>query len=208
MDAIKEHLRKYAEEVTVVGDERVSKAIILPGRFKRVYVEEGCGITFFAGRNIGELDPIDKKYLSFSQHEKRIKEELIIHEDMILVTCSGTIGKVALVPKHWENWAMTHDIIRVIAANEAINGYLYIWLQTEYASALMKALSYGSVVRHIEKEHLSSLPFPMLKNKEVQWEINALALNANRKRYEAYKLEQEALRILDKYVIFAKRPIP
>ena len=34
--------------------------------------------------------------------------------------------------------------------------------------------------------------------------INALALEANKKRYEAYKLEQEALEIMDKEVIYAK----
>ena len=153
VDAITEHLQKYAEDVTFIGDARISKAIILPGRFKRVYVEEGYGIAFFGGRSIGELDPSDKKYLSLSQHDKKIKAELTIREGMILITCSGTIGNVALVPKHWDKWAMTHDIIRLVP-NKELTGYVYVWLQSEYASKLIKANSYGSVVTHIEKEHL------------------------------------------------------
>lgn len=36
----------YAEEVTTLKDERISEEIILPGRFKRVYVEEGYGRIF------------------------------------------------------------------------------------------------------------------------------------------------------------------
>lgn len=42
-----------------------------------------------------------------------------------------------------------------------------------------------------------------LKNKEVQARINTLALEANEKRYEAYCLEKEALKIMDEKVIFA-----
>lgn len=204
VDAIIEHLKRYAEEVTTVGDPRISREVILPGRFKRVYVDEGYGVPFFGGRSIGELDPSDKRYLSFSQHDKKIKEELTIREGMILITCSGTIGKIALVPKHWDNWAMTHDIIRLLPADDLI-GYVYIWLQTEYAAKLIEAFAYGSVVRHIEKEHLCKVTIPLLKNHEVQKRINELALEANEKRYQAYLLEQEALQIMDRDVIYAKK---
>lgn len=203
VDAIIEHLRQHAEEVTTVGDPRISREVILPGRFKRVYVDEGYGVPFFGGRSIGELDPSDKKYLSFSQHDKKIKDELTIHAGMILVTCSGTIGKIAMVPKHWDKWAMTHDIIRFVPV-ETISGYAFIWLQSEYAAKLINSFAYGSVVRHIEKEHINRLPIPLLKNHEVQKKINDLALEANEKRYQAYLLEQEALQIMDKDVIYAK----
>ena len=69
VQAIERHLEKTAKEIVRVGDSRISQSVILPGRFKRVYVEEGSGIVFFSGKNISELDPSDKKYLSFSQHE-------------------------------------------------------------------------------------------------------------------------------------------
>ena len=203
VDAIVEHMKQHAAEVVTVGDSRISKEIILPGRFKRIYVEEGYGVTFFGGRSIGELDPYDKKYLSFSQHDEKIKKELTIHDGMILVTCSGTIGNIAFVPLHWNNWAMTHDIIRLLPVNN-MAGYLFVWLQSVYAACLIKSYTYGSVVPHIEKEHLEKLPVPLLKNEDVQRQINDLALEANEKRYEAYKMEQQALRIIDKEVIFAK----
>jgi type I restriction enzyme S subunit len=200
--AIKEHLHKYAAEVTTVGDKRVCQNIILPGRFKRVYVEEGQGQVFFSGKDIMELDPSDKKYLSFSQHNKRIKEQLTIHHNMILVTCSGTVGKIAIVPKHWDNWAMTHDIIRLVPQT-GIEGYLFIWLQSPYAYNLIEAQTYGSVVPHIEISHIKQIPVPVLKNTGVQTEINRLALDSNKLRYKAYQLEQEAMRIMDDEVLFA-----
>jgi len=201
--AITEHIKKYAEEVTVIGKDRITKQIILPGRFKRVYVEKGQGQIFFSGKNIMELDPSDKKYLSFTCHNTRIKEQLTIRHNMILVTCSGTVGNVTLVPLHWDKWAMTHDIIRLIPHTEII-GYLYIWLQSIYAKTLIHAMAYGSVVPHIEIIHIEKIPVPLLKNQSLQAKINNLALEANKKRYEAYVLEQKAMKILNDEVIYAK----
>ena len=57
----------------------------------------------------------------------------------------------------------------------------------------------------IDDTHVASIPFPLLKNAAVQKQINDLALEANEKRYQAYKLEQQALQIVDKEVIFADK---
>ena len=56
----------------------------------------------------------------------------------------------------------------------------------------------------IDNHSLEATEIPILKNQEVQKKINLLALEANKKRYEAYNLEQEALRIIDDEVINAK----
>lgn len=195
-----DHLRVHAAEVTTVADGRISQEVILPGRFKRVYVDEGHGVPFFGGRSIGELDPSDKKYLSLTQHDKKIRDELTIRENMVLITCSGTIGDVSLVPKHWDGWAMTHDIIRLVPT-EDFAGYVYVWLQSVYAGEIIKSLSYGAVVRHIEKFHLEAVPVPLLKDEAAQSRINSIALLANEKRYRAYQLEQEALRIFNDKIL-------
>ena len=55
--AIVDYLNKNAAEVTTIGDCRISRNVILPGRFKRVYVDEGYGYALFGGKQIHELDP-------------------------------------------------------------------------------------------------------------------------------------------------------
>ena len=60
------------------------------------------------------------------------------------------------------------------------------------------------MVDEIDDNHVRAIPVPILKNHDVQKQINDLALEANQKRYEAYQLEQEALRIMDAEVIYAK----
>ena len=77
-------------------------------------------------------------------------------------------------------------------------------MQSEYGYNLIKRFTYGSVVDEIDDHHVRQIPIPLLKDKSVQKQINNLALEANQKRYEAYQLEQEALRIMDDEVIYAK----
>lgn len=202
--AIIEHLRKNAEEVTTIGDARISKDVVLPGRFKRVYVDKGYGRVFIGGKQLWELDPTNKKYLSIVHHGDRIAKQLELHENMTLITCSGTIGKVSLVGKQWENWTANQHIIRVIPANEEIAGYLNVFLSSDYGYQLITRFTYGSVVDEIDDNHVRQIAIPLLKDHAVQKRINDLALEANKKRYEAYCLEQEALRMMNEEVIFAK----
>lgn len=205
VNAIVEHLRQHAEEVTTVGDSRISREVILPGRFKRVYVDEGYGRVFIGGKQLYELDPANKKYLSNVHHGDRISRQLELHENMTLITCSGTIGKVALVGKHWENWTANQHIIRILPASEDIAGYLNIFLASDYGKVLITRFTYGSVVDEIDDNHVRQIAIPLLKNHTVQKKINDLALEANEKRYQAYLLEQEALQIMDRDVIYAKK---
>lgn len=204
INTIIEHLKKYAKEVTTISDECISSKVILPGRFKRVYVDEGHGRVFIGGKQLGELDPSNKKYLSIVHHGDRIRQQLELHENMTLITCSGTIGKVALVGKHWENWTANQHVIRVVPANKDIAGYLNIFLSSEYGHLLITRFTYGSVVDEIDDKHVRQIAIPLLKNQDIQDRINDLALQANQKRYEAYMLEQEALKIMNEEVIYAK----
>lgn len=203
VDAIVEHFKQHAAEVTTIGDNRISKDVILPPRFARVFVEEGYGSVLIGGKQIYELDPSNKKYLSRTKH-KSLMEKLEVAQNTILITRSGTIGKVILVPKHWEHWIPSDHIIRVVPASEDIAGYMSVFLASDYGYPLITHYTYGSVVDEIDDTHVSMIPFPLLKNADVQRRINELALEANEKRYEAYKMEQEALRIIDKEVIYAK----
>ena len=203
VQAIEQHLQKTAKEVVKIGDSRISQSVILPGRFKRVYVEEGSGIVFFGGKQIYELDPSNKKYLSISQHGDRIIDDLKIHTNSILITRSGTIGKVTIVPEHWDSWIPNEHIIRVVPTNNEIAGYLYAWLSSDYAYPLITRYTYGAVVDEIDHKQVSEIVIPLLHDEKTQQEINNRVLEANQKRAEAYHMEQEALTVLDEQVIYA-----
>jgi type I restriction enzyme S subunit len=207
VDSILKHISANAKEVINIRDSRISNEIILPGRFKRVYVEEGQGTVFLGGKQLYELDPSNKKYLSLQHHGERIKEELSLKENMILITRSGTIGKINITPKHWEKWVMNEHVIRVIPKNNDIAGYIYCWLNSDYGYELIKRFTYGAVVDEIDTNHVSQISIPILKNQEIQKQINDLVLDANQKRYEAYIAEQKAIKIVNDKVIHAEKEL-
>ena len=202
--AIEQHIAKTAREIVKVADSQISQSVTLPGRFKRVYVEEGNGVVFFGGKQLHELDPSNKKYLSIGQHKERIIGDLGVNTNSILITRSGTIGKVAIVPKHWKGWIPNEHIIRVVPIDDKIAGYLYAWLLSDYAYPLITRYIHGAVIDEINDEQVSEIIVPLLHDENVQREINDTILEANRKRTEAYTLEQEALRVLDEKVIYAR----
>ena len=97
-------LNKLKIPSTNMGNECVSKSIILPGRFKRNYVGKNHGIPFLNSKQIKNFDLSDVKYLSKKFHSDRISKELTLKENMTLISSSGTIGNVILAPKYFENW--------------------------------------------------------------------------------------------------------
>lgn len=193
-------IRKKAKEVKRIGDKEISQKIILAGRFKRTYVDNKNGVPFFGGKQLLELNPSNLKYLSVDQHAKRIVKELQLKENMIAVTCSGTIGKVNIVPKHWENWALNQHVMRIVPATSDIAGYTYCWLNTDYAYRLIVRNTYGSVIDEIDDRQLSQVEIPLLKNESKQKEINDIVLQANNLRYQAYSKEQEAVKIIENLI--------
>lgn len=205
IDAIMRRLKKEAAKITTIGDPRISKRVILPGRFARVYVEEGQGVPLFGGKQLLDLDPSKKKFLSLSKHGKRVQGELRLFKNMTVISRSGTIGKVAIVPGHWENMIASEHVIRVVPSGIEIAGYIYVFLCTEYGQELIKRFTYGSAVPEIDDHHVSQVPVPLLKDSSVQAEINRLALEANIKRTEAYHAEQKAIRITNEEVIHVSK---
>ena len=88
--------------------------------------------------------------------------------------------------------------------NDEIAGYLYAWLSSDYAYPLITRYIHGAVIDEINVEQVSEIVVPFLRDENIQRQINDTVLEANRKRTEAYNLEQEALRVLDEKVIYAR----
>ena len=189
-----------ATEVTTLGDPRISSDIILPGRFKRIYVDKEYGVPFFGGKQLLSLNPTNVKYLSLAHHGDRIEEQLLLEKNMCLVTRSGTIGKVMIAPAHWDGWIANEHCIRLKPVSDSVAGYIYAWLDSPYAKPLIIRNTYGAVVDEIDDDQLSTVAIPLLKNKDLQQKINDLVLEANELRYQAHLKEQEAINIMNEII--------
>jgi type I restriction enzyme S subunit len=200
VEEIVKQIKRSPAELTNIGDKRVSERIILPGRFKRIYVSSKYGIPFLSGGDILQFDPVQVKYLSPAHHGKRISEELTLHQNLILVTCSGTIGNVVLAPKHFEGWTANQHVLRIAPSKEINPGYVYAFLANSYGKELVKRFTYGSVVNEIDDRQLASVEFP-LPSREIQDEIGNLVTDANDRWTEAYILEKNAISELENTIV-------
>lgn len=199
VDVIEKYSSKNANLIKL-NSEKITKKIILPGRFKRVYVEKGNGKIFLGGKEIGQLNPENKKYLSLTHHSERIKSELSVIKNMVLVTCSGTIGRVSLVPEHWNNWTVNQHVMRILS-KEPYYSLIFVWLNSEYGKELVLRQKYGSVVDEITDKQLGDVVIPIFKDNKINTSILNLIDEANELRYQAYKQEQEAINIMNKEVL-------
>ena len=196
--AAEKQLSELSVGVTTVGDSQVTKEIRALTKFrKRTYVEKG-GIPLLSSKQLFQIDPIDVKGLAKGAHTKDLPE-IQLKENMIAVTCSGTIGRVQIIPAYMAKWTANQHATRFLAAEGMNAGYLYAWLASDYGYCLITHNSYGSVILEVDKEMFSSVPIPLPESR-IRDEIGNLVLKANQLRDEAWRNEQDAITRLESWI--------
>ena len=196
-------IERYISKKAIVknlNSEDITEKIILPGRFKRIYVEKGNGKVFLGGKEINQLDPSSKKFLSIKHYSDKLIRNITIEKNDVLVTRSGSVGRVMLAPEHWQNWISSDHVIR-ISSKKSYHGLIFTWLASEYGKELMKRQIYGSVVDEITDKQLGDVVIPVFKEDTINNSILRLINKANELRYHAYKQEQKAIEIMNREVL-------
>lgn len=159
---------------------------------KRVYVTSPeHGYMFYTGSDMFRSDVDSGKYIS--KKYSPYLEELELKKDWILITRSGTLGKVVYVTDDYVGKIGTDDLVRIKPAEKQIKGgYLYAFLSSKYGYGLITQSGYGGVVKHIEPHHLDNLKIPILPDiKQIR--IHNFILATSNLRVEANKLLDEAV---------------
>ena len=90
---------------------------------------------------------------------------------MILVSCSGTIGRTALVGEYWNGWTASQHVLRIRVDDDCLNpGHLYAFLCTEYAQSQISREIHGSVVDEINEVQMGNVLLP-IPHKPIQASI-------------------------------------
>jgi len=183
---------------------RISNALISVTKFRtRTYVDHG-GIPMLSSKQVFQVDPVDIKRLAKGAHTKDLPE-IALKENMVLVTRSGSVGKIGIVPRYMEAWTASEHVMRIVAADSVNPGYLYAWLASEYGQALLMRHAYGSVIIQLDRDQLGSVPVPRL-SKSTENEIGDLVLKANKLRDEAWNLEREAITEIEETIEGKRQP--
>lgn len=80
-----------------------------------------------------------------------------VYRDDILITRSGSIGRVAYITNRLNGSIVSDDLIRVRISDEALRLYAYAFLQSKLALDQMILNEYGSVQQHLEPHHISNI---------------------------------------------------
>ena len=205
IDIINNFFRKNKITIKKLTDKEISSKIKLSPRFKRKYIENiNFGYKFIGGKNILELNTKNYKILSKKHHEELYENSLKMFENNILITCSGTIGKVNIVSKHLDGWAVNQHVMQVFPKDIILSGYLYVFLKSKIGQKLIKRFTYGSVVDEIDDNQLQNVIIPLPANKKDMDLIGNLVRKANEYRHNAYLEEESAYKDIDDKVLVSK----
>lgn len=138
----------------------------LPSQFARVWAEDGAhGIPYVNATDLMSLAATgqcsgSQRYLS-RQTDVDL-QELTIRAGWLLLTCSGTIGRVFYVPARLNGWVATHDLIRIIPHDQASVGFLHAYLSSPIAQKLIAGHTHGGQIDHVTHHQIGTILVPML----------------------------------------------
>jgi type I restriction enzyme S subunit len=160
-----------------------------PSRLKGIQVGSKFGTPFLAATQVFDLRPVPRKWLALERTEGA--SERFVNRGAILVTCSGSVGQTTLAYEPHLDTFISHDLLRVEARDENLWGWIYSFLRSEQAYAMMIGAQYGHVIKHLECAHLNSLPVPIPPDSSLEY-FNSAVRTILEKRDLAYSLLIEA----------------
>jgi type I restriction enzyme S subunit len=167
----------------------------MPGRLKGIQVSREFGTPFLAATQVFDIRPVPRKWLALERTEDASSR--FVTSGMILVTCSGSVGRATLAGTPHERTLISHDLLRVEAVNQRDQGWLYAYLHAPQVRAMAIGAQYGHIIKHLETSHLDALPIPTV-DEEVASTFTQRVSQILDLRNEAYRLTLEAEAVFEK----------
>jgi type I restriction enzyme S subunit len=173
--------------------------IFTAGRNKRVYTDKEKGFPYLSNSDVVKNNPFES--CNYNSKKYGFDKTAFLKEGMILTGRVGAIGQTSYVTKEFEeNQAMGSDnIIRIVAKDKKMSGYIYAFLVSKYGNALFNRLAAGGVQPYISEAMLQDIPIPILPE-EFQQKIHNLIVESAQLRVEANKMLKEAVEIFEKEI--------
>ena len=164
------------------------------GPFSRTYVDDHAfGVPFLSSSDMMAANLVPKNFLS-SALTRNLKR-LLVKKGTILVSCSGTIGNVAICTKDFNGHAVSQHAIRVDTKTDIDRGVLYAFLLSELGQFLITRNKSGSVIESIYATDVAGLPLPLLP-KDLRCDLSNKIQRACDLRVSANALLDEANRLV------------
>ena len=174
--------------LTTIGGQNGLASSYTGARFKRVWVEKS-DMPIFQPSSILDIKPSPDGYISHLTNTNI--EALRVKKGQVLMTCSGTIGKVSYVSETLQDKIFSHDLLRIDCKETIDQGYIYTYFRSKVGYKILLTNSYGAVITHIEPEHLATVPIPNA-SQEIKARIHNLIVRSYELRDQSNKLIDQA----------------
>ncbi len=173
------------------------------GQDKIVWAKDAVhGMPFLRSADIIKADLSYQPFIS----RKQVARNFLFQcpSGTILITRSGTIGRMVYMRSDMEDTAISQDVLKVIPNEEMVkSGYLYAFLYSKYGIPIVTGGTFGSIIVHIEAENIAGLPVPRLGAVEDQ--AHKLIQDAADLRVEAAELLKAAGHLINDQFGFPKK---
>lgn len=140
--------------IALGGDDGLTSSYT-GARFKRIWVDHS-EYPIYQPSSIVDIKPTPDGYIS--KRTDTDIDALRVKKGQILMTCSGTIGKVAYVSDTLDGLIFSHDLLR-IDSNDDNAGYIYAYLKSKIGQQILltNRVDEGMNPRVLEKDQLIKL---------------------------------------------------
>ncbi len=130
--------------------------------FGRNYVEDReHGVPFLGSSSMLWADFSTLPLLSKRDALSPKLSFLWLKANMTLVSCSGTVGRMAFTRPDMDSLWSSQDVLKIVPDDTRIPpGYLYAFLASKYGLPIVVGGTYGTIIQHIEPGHIKDLPVP------------------------------------------------
>jgi len=182
---------RLAMEARLAGWTRLGSmaSVWQPSRLKGILVSHEYGTPFLAATQVYDVRPVPRKWVALAKTDRAT--DRFVQSGKILITRSGNVGRATLAQRYHENIIISDDLLRVEPKKNEWWGWIYAYLRSPQARAMMKASQYGHIIKHLETSHLNALPIPVLHD-DLRIYFNAKVQEILEMRDHGHRLLLEA----------------
>ena len=177
-------------------------------RFKRPYANIGTtsGPTirkYFTGTALTQLNSDNVKYLDSANASPQVKKQLdalTIYRGYILVSDSGTLGRVTYALSQHDGHVATNNLIRIVVEDIQLRGYIYEFLKSDLGQSLMLKNAYGTNQEHLEPDIIADIPIPIPKDRSIIDRIGNTVISSIEKLEQSIASSNDAKLLLNNFL--------
>ena len=164
---------------------------------KSIFVADGYAVYEQQHAIYDQFD--DVRYFIDEAKFKEMKRFELLPDDLIM-SCSGTMGRVAIVPKDIKRGIINQALLKLTPSSKILNTFLKSWMESEAFQDALKEYSGGAAIQNVASVKILKeikVPLPSMSDqKRVVEELDDLREETQRlaRLYERKHAALEALK--------------